>query len=321
MRPWNQFSSMPLMTPSSIEPEPRSSRWANSSSAWRSISSVSSSTNQEPPSGSATWATFVSYASTCWVRSAMRAAFSVGSAIASSIELVCRRLRAPEDPGECLHRGPDDVDLRLLGRERHPCGLGVEPQLHRALQLRAVAVVEPPGPDAARRPVLGDLLEEVDVGVEEEAQPGREGIDGQARLQRQLDVGEAVGEGEGQLLRGRRAGLADVVAGDRDRVPARHLRGGEVHGVAHQPHRLAGREHELLLGLVLLQDVVLEGAAQAGAVHAGLLGLRDEHGEDDRGRGVDGHRRGDRVEVDPRVEVLHVGKGVDGHAAAADLAQ
>ena len=60
MRPWNQFSSMPRMTPSSIEPSPRSSRWANSSSAWRSISSVRASTNHEPPSGSATWATFVS---------------------------------------------------------------------------------------------------------------------------------------------------------------------------------------------------------------------------------------------------------------------
>ena len=41
--------------------------------------------------------------------------------------------------------------------------------------------------------------------------------------QRRLDVGEAVGEGEGELLRGRRPGLADVVAGDRDRVPSRHL--------------------------------------------------------------------------------------------------
>ncbi len=33
--------------------------------------------------------TSLSYASTCWVRSASRAAFSVGSAIASSKELVC----------------------------------------------------------------------------------------------------------------------------------------------------------------------------------------------------------------------------------------
>ena len=38
----------------------------------------------------------------------------------------------------------------------------------------AVALLHPARPDAARGAVLGDLLEEVDVGVEEEAQPGRE---------------------------------------------------------------------------------------------------------------------------------------------------
>ena len=98
MRPWNQLSSMPRMHPSSIEPPPSSSRWANSSSARRSISSVSSSTNHDPPSGSATWATFVSLAMTCCVRRAMRAAFSVGSASASSIELVCRDCVPPSTP-------------------------------------------------------------------------------------------------------------------------------------------------------------------------------------------------------------------------------
>ena len=126
----------------------------------------------------------------------------------------------------------------------------------------AVALLHPPRPDAPGGPVLGDLLEEVDVGVEEEAQPRRERVDRQARLQRQLDVGEAVGERERQLLGGRRAGLADVVAGDRDRVPPRHLGGGERDRVAHQPHRRPRREHELLLRLVLLQDVVLQRAAE-----------------------------------------------------------
>ena len=72
--------------------------WANSSSAWRSISSVSASTKYEPPSGSATWATLVSWAITCWVRNAIRAAFSVGSASASSIELVCSDWVPPSTP-------------------------------------------------------------------------------------------------------------------------------------------------------------------------------------------------------------------------------
>ncbi len=83
--------------------------------------------------------------------------------------------------------------------------------------LRAVPVSHPAGPDAAGRPVLGDLLEEIDVGVEEEAQPRCELVDRQPGLRGQLDVGEAVGEREGQLLGGGRAGFADVVARHRDR--------------------------------------------------------------------------------------------------------
>ena len=85
-------------TPSRIEPSPSRSRWANTASAWRSISSVSSSTNHEPPSGSATFATPVSSAITCWVRNAMRAAFSVGRASTSSIEFVCRLCVPPRTP-------------------------------------------------------------------------------------------------------------------------------------------------------------------------------------------------------------------------------
>ena len=49
-----------------------------------SISSVIASTTYEPANGSTVAVRSVSYASTCWVRSASRAAFSVGSAIASS---------------------------------------------------------------------------------------------------------------------------------------------------------------------------------------------------------------------------------------------
>jgi hypothetical protein len=47
------------------------------------------STYQDPPSGSMTPATPVSSAITCWVRSAVAAARSVGSANTSSSALVC----------------------------------------------------------------------------------------------------------------------------------------------------------------------------------------------------------------------------------------
>ena len=51
----------------------------------------------------------------------------------------------------------------------------------------------------------------------------------------------------------------------------------------------------------------------------GLGGGGDVHGEEDGGRRIDRHRRGDRPQVDAGEEVLGVGQGVDGHAAAADL--
>jgi hypothetical protein len=42
-------------------------------------------------------------------------------------------LGAAEHAGERLDRGAGDVDLGLLGGERHAGGLGVEAQLHGAL--------------------------------------------------------------------------------------------------------------------------------------------------------------------------------------------
>ena len=59
------------------------------------MASVRASTYQEPPSGSATLATPVSSASTCWVRSAISADSSVGSASVSSRALVCSELVPP----------------------------------------------------------------------------------------------------------------------------------------------------------------------------------------------------------------------------------
>ena len=68
---------------------------AKISSASASSSSVSASTYQEPPSGSATLTTPVSSMITCWVRSAISAACSLGSASTSSSALVCSELVPP----------------------------------------------------------------------------------------------------------------------------------------------------------------------------------------------------------------------------------
>jgi hypothetical protein len=63
--------------------------------------------------------------------------FGVGSASASSSELVCSELRAAQHRRERLQRGADHVVVGLLRGERHPGRLRVEAQLPRALILRA----------------------------------------------------------------------------------------------------------------------------------------------------------------------------------------
>ena len=186
---------------------------------------------------------------------------------------------------------------------------------------RAVAVAHPAGPDATGGPVLGDLLEEVDVRVEEERQARRERVDVESGRAPELDVRESVGERERELLCGRRSGFADVVAGHGDRVPLRHLGRAERDRVAHETQRRTRREDELLLRLVLLEDVVLQRPADRGTRHAGRFRVGDEHREHDRSRAVDRHRRRDLAEIDAAVQVFDVGEGVDGDAALPDFAE
>ena len=134
-----------------------------------------------------------------------------------------QRLGAAEHAGQRLDRRADDVVERLLGGQRDAGRLGVEAHPPRLGLARAEGLAQLAGPDPPRGAVLGDLLEEVDLGVEEERQPRREVIDVEAARDGVLDVGEPVLEREGELLGGGRAGLADVVAGDADRMPARHV--------------------------------------------------------------------------------------------------
>ena len=113
----------------------------------------------------------------CWVRSAIFAARSVGSASASSNPLVCSDCVASADRGEALQRHPDDVVLRLLRGQRDAAGLGVEAQPPRALVLGVESVSHDRRPHPPRGAELGDLLEDVVVAVEEERQPRRELVD------------------------------------------------------------------------------------------------------------------------------------------------
>jgi hypothetical protein len=122
------------------------------------------------------------------------------------------------------------------------------------------------------------------VAVEEEAQSRGELVDVETGCHRRLDVREAVRQREGQLLRGGAARLADVVAADRDRVPSGHVLGAEEDDIGDQAHRRLHREDELLLRDVLLEDVVLQRAAELSEAHTLLVGDNQVLREHDRRR-------------------------------------
>ena len=85
------------------------------------------------------------------------------------------------------------------------------------------------------------------------------------------------------------SGFADVVAADADRVPLGHVLRAELDRVGHQAHRRRRREDELFLRDVLLEDVVLDRAAELIHRHALLLGGGDVHRPDDGRWRVDRH--------------------------------
>ena len=218
-----------------------------------------------------------------------------------------------------MDRRPDDVDLRLLRRQTHPRGLGVEAQQPRPRLLRPEGVSHLASPDAPGRAVLGQLLEQIVVRVEEEGEPGCELVDLQAAVDPPADIFHAVRKGEGELLRRRRSRLADVVPADRDRVPPRHLLRPELECVDDEPHGRLGRIDPLFLRLVLFQDIVLDRAAEFRPGHAAVFGHDEIHRPDRGGRAVDGHRRAHAAHVDSAEQDLHVvGRG-DRHAARPEL--
>ena len=95
---------------------------------------------------------------------------------------------------------------------------------------------------------------------------------------------------------------------------------GVEEDVRDQAHGGPGREDVGAAGDVLLQDVVLGGAADLARVRPLLLGDGDVEREEDGRRGVDGHRGGDLVQRDAIEERLHVAQGADGDAHLPHLA-
>ena len=125
---------------------------------------------------------------------------------------------------------------------------------------------------------------------------------------------------ERQFLNRGRAGFADVIAADRDRVELRRVFHAELERVDDQAHRRFGRIDVFLLRDVFLEDVVLQRAGNFLPVGALFFGDGEIHRPDHRGGRIDRHRGGDVGERNLIEQNFHVGERTDRDAAFADFA-
>ena len=132
--------------------------------------------------------------------------------------------------------------------------------------------------------------------VEEEAQLRREVVERQSRCERRFDVGNAVREGEGDLLDGGRSCFTNVVPRYRDGIPVRDFLLAVRERIDDEAHRWTRWIDVGTAGDVFLQDVVLNGPADLYAANALFLGDQLVQEQQRRRGGVDGHRRRDLVE-------------------------
>ena len=188
--------------------------------------------------------------------------------------------------------------------------------------LGAELVAHDPRPDPPGGAELRDLLEQRRARDEEERQPRREVVDVQARRRcAARTYSMRVGEGERDLLRGRRPGLGHVVAGDGDGVPARDLLAAVGEDVGDQPQRLRRRVDVGAAGDVLLEHVVLDRAGE-------LRRRRRPAPRRRAGRAAAASRPGALIVIDvetsssgmPSNSDAHVVDRVDRDADLADLA-
>src|SRR5262249_16203106 len=152
------------------------------------------------------------------------------------------------------------------------------------------------------------LLEEVVVNIEEEREARSEVVDRKRALEARLDVADAVGDRECELLSGCRTRFSNVIAADGYRVPARKLLRAELDHVGDDAHGRAGREEPWVLRDELLETVVLDRASNAGAWDSADVGERDVEREQDDRWPIDRHRRRDFGEWDVLEEDIHVAK-------------
>src|SRR5215468_1979859 len=185
----------------------------------------------------------------------MRAASSVGNPRASSNELVCRDCVPPSTAAMACTA----VRTMLFSG----CwAVSMEPQHQRPRILGAEALLHDAGPHPAGGAILGHFLQKIVMSVEEERESRGKAVDIQARLNRRLDIGYGIAEGKRYLLDGGGTSFTHVVAGDRNRIPLRHLLAAKRTHVGDDSQCICGRIDVGSARDVFLENVILDCAAE-----------------------------------------------------------
>ena len=232
-------------------------------------------------------------------------------------------LRAAQHRRQRLDGHAHDVVFGLLGGERCAGGLGVGAQQPGAGILGAItspASLRAQMRRAAR--YLAISSKKSLWALKKKESRGAKSSMSRPRSKRRIDVGEPVGQGEGQFLRGGGAGLADVIAADADGVPLAAARWCQTRWCP-MTRRIEGSGGKMnsfwaMYSLRMSFWIVPRSWSRR---HALFLRRHDVH-RPEHGRGrVDRHAGADIVQGDAVEEDFHVGQGGDGHAASAEFAQ
>ena len=226
-------------------------------------------------------------------------------------------LRAAHDSSCCLESNTDDVVVRLLSGKHGACRLRMNTQHHGFRLLGMEAFFHDLSPYAAGSTELRNLFENVVMRIPEEGETASEIIDIEAGLDCRLNIGDTISDGECDFLGSRGTSLADMIAGNGDRIPFRYILGAELKDVRDETHGRTRREDVRAASCVLFEDIVLDRALELIRRNTLLLSNSNVHSQQYGGRCIDGHGGGNLAEIDLVEEDFHISQGVDGNTNLA----
>ncbi len=102
------------------------------------------------------------------------------------------RLSSPENPSQSLNCGPNDIVMRLLGRQGTPSSLRVKTEDPGTGVLGVKTLSHELIPDFSSCAELGRFFKEIIVCVKEKGKPRGKLIHRQARFDRRLNILDAI---------------------------------------------------------------------------------------------------------------------------------